>query len=211
MYAKNGDETEISGFVFKYTTTKLYQTTACLASLEGVDDQAQCSATCKVVQLNSYPNAIVIDAQFLHHNICTNNCLCKFATYNYNNKTIYSSNGDDAQRQCNGLSNITPPVSEKVLKIGQAPTCSCQFAHIFILIFNLYKFVVNTIAIPLAGLIIVLAGVLLLISAGNPERAGLAKKMLWSAFFGLALIFGSFLIIDVVLKTIGYPFQWWMF
>jgi len=60
------------------------------------------------------------------------------------------------------------------------------------------------ISIPLAGLIIVAGGVMLLVSGGNPGLVSLGKRMLWGAIIGILLIFCSWVIIKAVLTAIGY-------
>jgi len=108
--------------------------------------------------------------------------------------------------------NIQKVDAENVNIIKQSnlggPACPCTISHIWILLFNLYKFAVFTIALPLAGLIVVLGGVLYIFAGASPGLANTGKTMLWSAAIAIVLMFGSWLIIDVVLKAIGYVVQW---
>jgi len=80
----------------------------------------------------------------------------------------------------------------------------CQLNDVFALIFNIFDFMVWYISIPLAGLIIVAGGVMLLVSGGNPGLVSLGKRMLWGAIIGILLIFCSWVIIKAVLTAIGY-------
>lgn len=80
----------------------------------------------------------------------------------------------------------------------------CKITDIGILFLNIFNFIVFWISIPMASLVIVTGGVILLISGGNPSMAGWAKKMIWGAVIGIVLILGSWVIIDTVLKAIGY-------
>lgn len=99
--------------------------------------------------------------------------------------------------------------------------CRCEIAHIFLLLKNLFRFVLLYITIPLAGLLVVTGGVLLMISGGGAapipgagEKTSLystGKKMVTSAIFSVVLIFCSWLIMNIVLRAIGYVGvgSWW--
>jgi hypothetical protein len=56
----------------------------------------------------------------------------------------------------------------------------------------------------IALLMFMIGGVMFLISGGNQEKVSKAKKLMISAVIGLFIVFASYLIIDFVLKTIGY-------
>ncbi len=72
------------------------------------------------------------------------------------------------------------------------------------LIYNVYYFIIWNIATPLAGLGIVIGGVMLILSAGNPGLAGRAKQILWGSILGIVLMWGAWLIINTVFLAIGY-------
>ena len=80
----------------------------------------------------------------------------------------------------------------------------CELEDLFKLIQIIYKFLVWNIATPLAGLIIVIGGIMLIISAGNPGLANQAKKIIMNSIVAWLLVFGSWLIINTVLNVIGY-------
>ena len=85
-------------------------------------------------------------------------------------------------------------------------TCNgpnCKIEDFFDMLGKIYDFIVKTIATPLAIIAVSVGGILMLISAGNPEMFGLGKKVLWSAIIGLVLAYGSWIIIDFILKAIG--------
>ena len=69
---------------------------------------------------------------------------------------------------------------------------------------NIYSFLVLQIATPLAVIALIVGGVLMMISAGNPNLMGTGKKIFYAAVIGLALAFCSYLIIKVVLSAVGY-------
>ena len=87
-------------------------------------------------------------------------------------------------------------------------TCPCQLSHVFILIFNVYKFIVFNIATPLAALLMVIGGIVWVVSAGNPGMLDTGKRMFKGAIWGIVLIFGSWIIVNVVLIAIGYTGGW---
>ena len=72
------------------------------------------------------------------------------------------------------------------------------------MISNIYSFIVIEVATPLAILSIVVGGVMILLSAGNPNIQGTGKKILVSAIIGLVLVFASWAIINTVLTILGY-------
>lgn len=86
------------------------------------------------------------------------------------------------------------------------PTCPCELEHVFVLILNLYNFAIWKISVPLASLLVVVGGVMLLVSGGNPRLAGRARTILWGAVIGIALVFGAWVIINTILVAIGYNF-----
>ncbi len=82
-------------------------------------------------------------------------------------------------------------------------TCPCEIPHFFIMIRNVYIFVTWTIALPLAGLLIVIGGVLLIISGANQNMFDLGKRLLWGAFWGVVLVFCAWIIINIIFMTLG--------
>jgi hypothetical protein len=91
---------------------------------------------------------------------------------------------------------------------GKTIPCPCQFEHIFVLLNKIYNFIVKMIAAPLAVIALIVGGILIMISAGNPELLGKGKKTLYAAIIGLALVFGSWVIINTILSLIGYQGAW---
>ena|SRR3989344_5072509 len=102
-------------------------------------------------------------------------------------------------------------VAAGLVPCGDDATNMCKLADLGVLALGFYRFIVYTIALPLAGLFIVLGGILLLVSAGNPGLAGTAKNMLKFSAIGIVLVFGAYLIIDIVLRTIGFQLPWTRF
>lgn len=80
----------------------------------------------------------------------------------------------------------------------------CTFDSFFLLIENIFVFIVWQISTPLAGLLIVAGGVILIFSAGNPGWVSMGKNMIFGALLGWFLIWGSYLIVQTVLSVIGF-------
>jgi hypothetical protein len=85
---------------------------------------------------------------------------------------------------------------------------SCGITEFFDMLVNVYTFIVYCIATPLAVVALVVGGVFILISAGNPNLHGTGKKIIWAAIIGLVLVFCSYLIIGFILKMIGFTWNW---
>ena len=82
-------------------------------------------------------------------------------------------------------------------------SCSCTINNFFGLLAKIYNFMVWNIASPLAVLMVTVGGVLMLISAGNPNLFGLGKKTVYAAIIGIILVFGALLIINSILGLLG--------
>ena len=87
-------------------------------------------------------------------------------------------------------------------------TCNCTITNFFIMLANIYGFIVWYIATPLAVLALTIGGIFILISAGNPNLMGKGKQILYAGIIGLILVFCSWLIIDTILFIIGYTGNW---
>lgn len=82
-------------------------------------------------------------------------------------------------------------------------TCPCVLNHFFIMIRKIYVFITWDLALPLAGLLIVVGGVLLAISGANQGMYDLGKRVLWGALWGAVLIFGAWLIVKIIFMALG--------
>src|SRR5260221_49091 len=60
----------------------------------------------------------------------------------------------------------------------ETPTCPCEFGHFGIMLVRIYTFAIKFIVIPVAGLAVVVAGLYMLVSAGNPAMFDRGKKIL---------------------------------
>jgi type IV secretory pathway VirB2 component (pilin) len=105
------------------------------------------------------------------------------------------------------------PVIASAQPLGKNPivpcTDNCQIKDFFTMLVNIYRFIVWDIATPLAIIALIVGGILMLISAGNPNLADTGRKILWVAVIGLILVFASYMIISFIMKTLGYSLGAW--
>jgi len=83
------------------------------------------------------------------------------------------------------------------------PSCSCGITEFFIMLSNVYSFIVWEIATPLAIIALTIGGIIMMMSAGNPNLLGMGKKIFYSAVIGLVLVFCSYLIINFIVATLA--------
>ncbi len=103
---------------------------------------------------------------------------------------------------CGKGANANPGRCDSVL------LCRCELGHVFVLARNIYVFIIWNIATPLAGLLIMIGGLLILLSGANQKLYDMGKTILWAAVWGVGLIFGAYLIMGAVMMAIGYTGPW---
>jgi len=79
----------------------------------------------------------------------------------------------------------------------------CNIDAFFRSLAGIYDFIVQTIATPLGVLAIMVGGIMMLISAGNPNMMSLGKKIFWTAVIGLVLVYGTKVIINIIIRAAG--------
>ena len=97
-----------------------------------------------------------------------------------------------------------------IVPCGKAANGSdaCTITDFFVMLAIIYDFIVKWIATPLAVLMLVIGGVLMLISAGNPVLLKKGQDFFWAAIIGLVLVFCSWLIINFIMTALGYQGAW---
>lgn len=101
---------------------------------------------------------------------------------------------------CGRLGNLPPAEGETDLIDESQPCSLCAM-------FYLLKKIINFITALSAGIgvfILIIAGLLYALSAGNPRNIELAKSAVTSVLIGLAIIFTAWLAIAVILQGMGY-------
>jgi len=105
------------------------------------------------------------------------------------------------------LTIISVPFLTKAQGIVPCDT-NCGISDFFTLLVNIYNFIVLQIATPLAVIAIVIGAILMMISAGNPGEFAKGKEIIIWSLVGLVLVFCSWLIIDFIMKSLGYTGNW---
>jgi type IV secretory pathway VirB2 component (pilin) len=93
------------------------------------------------------------------------------------------------------------------VRCGNPGQKACEIGDFFNTLGYIYNFLVLSVATPLAVIALIIGGIFILISAGNPNFAEMGKKIVRYSIFGLALVFGSWLIIKTILSWIGYAYN----
>ena len=84
----------------------------------------------------------------------------------------------------------------------------CTFDHVLVLINNVVNFLLFKLAVPLAAIVFVYAGVQLITSGGSSEGMQKAKAIFTSTAMGLILAVAAWLIIHTLLTIVGYDGSW---
>jgi len=92
-----------------------------------------------------------------------------------------------------------------IVPCGSKGQSDCTLCHLWELASNIINFISFNLAIPIATLLFIVAGILFLTSGGNEQRVGLAKSIFTNVVIGLLIIFCSWLLIDTLLKTLANP------
>jgi len=93
-------------------------------------------------------------------------------------------------------------------------TLPCTFCHFFVMLDRIIDFLLIYIVPSLAALMIAIGGGMYIISRGDPEMLGRAKKLFTAIVIGLLIIYGAWLIVNLFLTTIGVTIwqgggHWW--
>ncbi len=88
---------------------------------------------------------------------------------------------------------------------GSGDQPACTLCHLWNLASNIINFISFNLAIPIATLLFVAAGIIFLTSAGSEQKVGLAKSIFTNTAIGLLIIFCSWLLIDTLMKTLVNP------
>lgn len=80
---------------------------------------------------------------------------------------------------------------------------NCNLCDVFTVGSNIFKFLRNDIAFPVAVLMILYGGVLMIFSGGSTKRVANGKKAMTSALIGFAIVWGGSLILNSALTIIA--------
>ena len=108
--------------------------------------------------------------------------------------------------------NVTSATSLSSPAGGLVPECTstkgCQWKELLSLVNKVVKFILFALGIPIAAIMFMYAGFKLITSGGNPSELTKAKGVFGSVFMGIVLAAAAWLIINIVLTTLGYDGSW---
>jgi len=79
----------------------------------------------------------------------------------------------------------------------------CGLCHFFIMFDSIADFVLFNLVPPIGVLLLVSGGIMFFLAGGDPMAVGKARKMVTATVIGLAIIYGSWLIISTFLTILG--------
>jgi hypothetical protein len=98
--------------------------------------------------------------------------------------------------------NVTP--IEGLVPKGCQLGCPCTLCDLYMLGKNIISFLLYGIAIPVVAVVILYGGVMMLTSAGNPQKISTGKTAIGNAIVGLAIAFFAWVIINALLQTLAF-------
>jgi len=101
---------------------------------------------------------------------------------------------------------ILPIATSASIVPANCQSGACGISDFFVMLENIYDFIVKMIAAPLATIALIIGGVMMMVSAGNPSQFQKGKQILIFAIIGLVLAFGSYLIIRTLLNAMNYQY-----
>ena len=91
---------------------------------------------------------------------------------------------------------------------------ACTICDFFVLIKNIVDFLTEYVAMPVAVIVLIYGGVMMLTAGGSEEKINKGKSALWHAVWGLLIVFAAWLIVDTIIKylisgSFQFPFGPW--
>ena len=78
----------------------------------------------------------------------------------------------------------------------------CTVCHFFVLISNIVNFLTKDIVVPVAVVVLLYGGFMLLTSGGDEGKLTKGKNALWMAVWGIIIAFAAWIIVDTILKVL---------
>lgn len=100
--------------------------------------------------------------------------------------------------------NQTPPQPQYNGLVACGGAEDCDFYALIATVNRVIDFLIKYVAFPLVAIVVAWAGIKLLISGGSSEAKGSAKKMIGKVIVGLIIALLSWIIIKLILVTLGY-------
>ncbi|MCX6731510.1 MAG: hypothetical protein NTX55_00795 [Candidatus Parcubacteria bacterium] len=86
---------------------------------------------------------------------------------------------------------------------GVGPVKECTVCDLFVLVKKVVDFLTEAVAMPVAVIILIYGGIMMLTSGGSEDKIRKGKSAVWGAVWGLVIVFAAWLIIDTIIKWLG--------
>ena len=80
----------------------------------------------------------------------------------------------------------------------------CNWDKLVTLIDNVLDFLLNTMVIPIAGIMFAYAGFLFITSGANPGQRGKAKSIFMNVLWGFIIAVAAWALVKLILTTLNY-------
>lgn len=85
---------------------------------------------------------------------------------------------------------------------------TCNWTTLLDTVFEVTKFVLYSLVLPIAAIMFAYAGFLLVTSGGNTSAKETAKSIFYNTVLGLLFALGAWLIVGLILSTLGWDRSW---
>ncbi len=116
--------------------------------------------------------------------------------------SVYAESSEDTGKNTSSAILSAGGIQGQSLKVCLDTGC-CDICDFLTVIGNIFKFLRNDLAFPLAVLFIVYGGLLLIFSGGSMKRSENGKKFINSAVKGFAIVFAASLLVNTVMIVIS--------
>lgn len=109
-------------------------------------------------------------------------------------------------------------VAGNVFAAGLVPDCAsngniCDYCDFLVMAQNIIKFLM-TVGIPIVVIFIIYGAVMMMISAGDPQKATAGRKIITDAILGLAIALSAWIIVNTIFFVLAKPGavpggSWW--
>ena len=94
-----------------------------------------------------------------------------------------------------------------IVPCGNPPGAPCNLCHLYALAKNVIDFLLFDFILPVAVIALLIGGIFMLASRGNPQMLERGKSAIANTVIGVVIAFASWLIIATVVNTLGYNSQ----
>jgi zinc transporter ZupT len=100
--------------------------------------------------------------------------------------------------------SLAPKVAQaQLVPCGGSNQPACELCHIFVLFDNIVKFILQSVVPPVAGLMLIIAGIMFFAAAGDSAKTNKAKSIITSVVIGLLIVYGAYLLVSLFFMSIG--------